>query len=386
MIKVIFFLPQLGGGGAEMNAVRLAGGLLRNGVQPLYVVCRGPGNYTEQLPDGVEVIVLPTGKFSSSTLRLLRSVKPLVDLIESVKPDVICPVMPMPSLVVLHAVQRCIHRPKVALSIQSNLVPVVRRRLDVVQLLMTVMINRIFPRADCVIALSRGVAGDVSNVVPKLKNRIEVVHNVGLPLQTQLDVLDQEPPSRAPGVQIRFLACGRLVEAKGYPILLEAFSKVSRKLNSELLILGDGHLRSELEALALKLGVGDRVSFLGFRKNPFVYMHEADIFVLSSLWEGFANVIVEAMSMGTPVVATDCPYGPGEIITNGENGLLVEKANAEALSEGMLKLASDDVLRKKLVQAGKLRSLDFSVDRISAHYAEIFRNLASASLQGKSNL
>jgi hypothetical protein len=102
-LRVMFFLPQLGGGGAEMNAVRLAPGLLAARITPVYVVARGPGSYVELLPEGVEVVVLDTGTINSSTLRLLRAVGPLAKLIDDRRPDVLCPVMVAPALAALSA-------------------------------------------------------------------------------------------------------------------------------------------------------------------------------------------------------------------------------------------------------------------------------------------
>ena len=104
-------------------------------------------------------------------------------------------------------------------------------------------------------------------------------------------------------------------------------------------------------------------------------MRAADVFVLSSLWEGFGNVIVEAMAMGTPVISTDCPHGPNEIITNGVNGLLVPPGDAAALAWAMLRLAEDASLRARLAQAGQLRAQHFSADRIVGEFEDVLRKL-----------
>jgi len=236
--------------------------------------------------------------------------------------------------------------------------------------------RRTFAHVDGVIALSHGVGRHLEQYIPRLVGKVEVIYNVGVPHVSQVTSPEPEgvPPKKH---AIRYLACGRLAAQKGYPYLLEAFALVERHVDAELHVLGEGPQRAELEALAARLRIAERVTFLGFRKNPFLHMQAADVFVLSSLWEGFANVIVEAMSMGTAVIAADCPYGPNEIITDGRNGLLVPPANAARLGEAMISLAQDATLRRAIAEAGQRRSVDFSARTIASQYAAAFRRLAA---------
>ena len=373
-LTVLFFLPSLGGGGAEMNAVRLAGGLQKHGVRPIFAVARGPGSYACHLPEGIEVCVLDTGAIESSTLRMIRSVWPLAHLIDDIRPDVAVPVMAQPALALLAAVRHSTHKPRVVLSIQNTLNQRNRGVVAVLDNIECAMVRRVFPQADHVIALSKGVANDVVEAVPALRGLIDVVHNIGLPLSAQIAVPEPDLSHPIAG-RIRYLACGRLVEQKGYLYLLEAFARVVKERDAELHILGTGPLQEKLEVQAEKLGLAGRVYFLGFRANPFLHMRAADVFVLSSLWEGFGNVIVEAMAMGTPVISTDCPHGPNEIITNGVNGLLVPPGDAAALAWAMLRLAEDASLRARLAQAGQLRAQHFSADRIVGEFEDVLRKL-----------
>jgi glycosyltransferase involved in cell wall biosynthesis len=374
-VSVLFFLPVLGSGGAEMNAVRLAAGLVANGVQPAYAVARGPGAYAEHLPPGVEELILPTGTSTSSTVRMLRAIRPLARLIDARRPDCLCPVMVTPALVALAALRLARHRPRLVVSIQNTLQLPAGTGWHPDAAIENYLARRAFPRVDGVIALSHGVGQHVEAFIPALAGRVEVIHNVGVPLGTQVarPEPDGVPARRHP---VRYLACGRLARQKGYPYLLEAFARVVPRVDAELHILGDGPDRAALEALAGRLGIADRVTFLGFRRNPFLHMQAADVFVLASLWEGFANVIVEAMSMGTAVVAADCPYGPSEIIRDGETGLLVPPANAPALADAMVRLGGDASLRQRIATAGQARSADFSPQRIAAQFAAAFRRLA----------
>ncbi len=374
-VSVLFFLPVLDGGGAEMNAVRLAAGLVAEGVRPVYAVARGPGSYAEHLPAGVEELVLATGGSQSSTLRMLRSVRPLARLIDERRPHCLCPVMVTPSLVAMAALRLARHRPAVVLSIQNVLKLPAGTGWHPDVAIENFLARQVFPQAEGVIALSRGVGRHLEDYIPRLAGRVEVIHNVGVPLDSQ--VVRPEPdgvPARRRAV--RYLACGRLTQQKGYAFLLEAFAHVVRQVDAELHILGDGPQRQALEAMATRLGIADRVVFLGFRRNPFLHMQAADVFVLSSLWEGFANVLVEAMAMGAAVVAADCPHGPAEIISDGINGLLVPPADVKALSEAMIRLGRDEVLRRALADAGRKRAADFSASHIAGQYAAAFRRLA----------
>lgn len=376
-MKVLFFLPQLGGGGAEMNAVRLAGGLVKNGVVPIYVVARGPGSYAKHLPPEVEVRVLDTGRIPSSTLRIVRSVGPLARVIDEIRPDVAVPVMPASTLALLAAARRSSYRPLIAPSIQNTMERKDRGVAAATNILETSLLRRWLPCADRIIALSHGVAAEFEQSVPALAGRIDIVHNIGLPLPAQLVAAEPDLPARVPG-RTRFLACGRLVEQKGYPVLLKAFARVVAEQDAELHILGVGPLQPTLKRLAANLGIAERVRFLGFRSNPFAHMEAADVFVLSSLWEGFGNVIVEAMAMGTAVVSTRCPHGPDEIITDGEDGILVPVGDAEALAAGMMRLGTDIGLRERIAERGTLRAQDFSAEKISTAFAGALRRLAAA--------
>ena len=372
--KVMFFLPQLGGGGAEMNAVRLASGLLDAGITPIYAVARGPGSYAGLLPEGVEVVVLDTGGINSSTLRLIRARRPLARLIDARRPDVLCPVMVTPALSALSALRRARHKPAAVLSIQNSLSVSHEQEPSLLGRVELRLIRRQFPALDGAIALSGGVASELRRIVPALRDRVEVVPNIGLPLPAQMaEAMTLDRPEAGPGCTL--LACGRLTKQKDYPTLFQAFARLSGN-DLRLNILGDGELRQSLTQMAQDLGIADRVTFLGFQRDPFSHMRRADIFVLSSRWEGFGNVLVEAMAMGTPVVSTDCPHGPAEIIEDNLTGLLVPTESPEALAVALQRLIDDPDLRLQLGQAGQTRAQDFSATRIGAAYAQHFRAIA----------
>ncbi len=164
-------------------------------------------------------------------------------------------------------------------------------------------------------------------------------------------------------------AC-RLSAEKDFDTLLRAFRKVRNECRAKLLIVGDGALRDDIVALGWELGLGDDLLLLGHKCNPFPYMAMADVFVLSSHHEGFGNVIVEAMSVGTPVVATDCPFGPREIIVDGKNGFLVPVKDAGLMAKRCLLLIQDSDLRKSMGHLAKSCSRDFSMELMGRQFED----------------
>lgn len=162
----------------------------------------------------------------------------------------------------------------------------------------------------------------------------------------------------------KIIAMGRLCYQKGFDLLLEAFSRIKDKCSCDMEIWGEGDNRKELEALSEKLGLTDRVSFPGRSADAFSVMKKAGIFVLSSRYEGFPNVLLEAMALGLPALSFDCPSGPSEIIRDGENGLLVESGNIDALASAMERLAGDIELRRKLSSNAVKVADEYSPEKI----------------------
>jgi glycosyltransferase involved in cell wall biosynthesis len=376
--EVVFFLPNLGGGGAEMNVVRVAQALPHHGFRATIAVSRGGGALERLVDPQTDFRVLVERQVKSSTLGLIRTMTPLRRLLRERQPAILCPVMDVPSQVALLAVRGVEPRPKVVLSIQNSLRAKFIDHGGLPQKLQLPLLKKLYPAADHVLALSTGVAEELRELIPALGSKISVIHNAGP---------DAEDRAAAPATIARpesgklIVACGRLVEQKGYPYLLQAFAQLLETEDAHLWILGDGPDRQALQALAQSLSLDGRVRFLGFQNDPGAYMGAADVFVLSSLWEGFANVVVEAMSTGTAVVATDCPHGPGEIITHERNGLLVPPGDAAGLAQGLRRMLRDEALRRRLGAAGQERSHDFLPDAVARQYAGVFARLLSSGTE-----
>jgi glycosyltransferase involved in cell wall biosynthesis len=173
------------------------------------------------------------------------------------------------------------------------------------------------------------------------------------------------------------MGVGRLTSQKGFRYLLRAFQRIRESRPSRLMLVGDGEDRGSLAMLARELGVEEDVAFLGFQPNPHKFLARADVFVLPSLWEGLGMVLVEAMACDTPVVATRCPSGPEEIVTDGVDGLLVPPADADALADAILRVLTNRTLARKLSAAGRQRAEDFRVERAVQQYEQLFQSVVA---------
>lgn len=167
------------------------------------------------------------------------------------------------------------------------------------------------------------------------------------------------------------VAIGRLENQKDYPTLFNAFADLVKTDPARLIILGEGSLRDALQKLIDQMGISDRIALAGFTKNPFSYMRQADGVVMSSIWEGFGNVLAEALAQGTPIVSTDCPSGPAEILDGGKFGPLVPVGDVPALTEGMRKVLNDPLPESTL----KSRAQAFSVSARVSDYITLFEQL-----------
>lgn len=177
---------------------------------------------------------------------------------------------------------------------------------------------------------------------------------------------------QAGGDTANFVAVGRLVEQKGFDLLIEAFARIAEKLPQwRLVIWGEGDGRPALERQVETLGLQDRIALPGLSGSARGWIDDADIFVLSSRYEGFPNVLGEAMAAGIPPIAFDCPFGPAEIIVDGQDGLIVPAENVDALAGAMARLATDAALRRHLGDAARASVARFDITAVLSRWEEV---------------
>ena len=230
----------------------------------------------------------------------------------------------------------------------------------------------IYRRADVIVGVSDGVSRYVEGAFGLPPGSVRTIYN---PVVSEtLVTRSHEPlthPWFQPGEPPVLLAVGRLREQKDFVTLLRAFSRVVCQRPCRLLILGEGRGHLSLEAEVQRLGLGDKVALPGFVDNPYPYMRAAAAFVLSSRWEGLSLALIEAVACGCPVVATDCPSGPSEVLEAGKWGPLVAVGDADALAEAILKTLAEPTPAAEL----EARAARFSYERAVAGYSELLSSL-----------
>ena len=230
------------------------------------------------------------------------------------------------------------------------------------------IIKRFFPRADLIVTPSRGVAEDVREITAIAPEKIRVVHNpVFRPEIFELAAEDPAHPWLVDASIPVVIAAGKLKTQKDFQTLLRAFAAVRARRPARLIILGRGPDRQALLVLAQELGISDDFQLPGHVRNPYAYFRRASVFVLSSAWEGLPNVLIEAMACGCPVVSTDCPSGPGEILDGGRFGRLVPVGDAVQMAEAIAATLDSPPAAEEMIR----RAREFSFDEAIAGYEAI---------------
>lgn len=323
--RLAFFLPGLYGGGAERIMLNLAEGITAHGYSVDLVLARAEGPFLTQVPDSVRLIDLHASRVLSSLpalVRYLRRERPLA------------------LLSILHAniialwARRLAGIPlRVIVAEHNTLSSVTKGVADRRWRAYPVLARWFYPSADGIVAVSKGVAVDLSKQINLPLDKIQVIYNpIVTPELFEKSSTPIEHPWFQAGEPPVLLAVGRLTIQKAFDVLIRAFALVRKDIPVRLLILGEGEQRHALQGLINKLGLEQDACLLGFVPNPYPYMAHAAAFILSSRWEGLPTVLVEAMSLGTPIVSTDCPSGPREILADGKFGQLVPVDDPSALA------------------------------------------------------
>lgn len=373
IIKLTVVLPSIGGGGAEQHMLRVVNHLDPTFFAVTLAACRPGGAYEDRVRQEVRVVHLTRGFHWSRMAETIFAFLPLRRLLRSDPPDLVCSVLDHITVMTERA-NCCAPRARCVFGLQNPVSQHFRSDAPLESRLLRGRLPKAFEAAEAIVSLSKGVAEDFRSHFPRLASKCRVIYNAGV--DDDLYRLAKEPLNEPlPGKPL-VVACGRLAPQKGFDSLLRAFAQVRKLKDATLWILGEGELRHMLVRLTDELGLNDHVRFLGFQRNPFKYLAAATVFALSSRFEGFGNVIVEAMACGLPVVATNCPYGPAEIIQPGISGLLVPIDDDAALANALIQVLEDSVLRQRLTTGGQARARDFRAQEIGRQYAELFAGLS----------
>jgi len=359
--RMAMFLPSLYGGGAEKVMFSLAWAFSRRGLQIDLVLSKAQGPYLARLPSEVRVIDLAAS-------RMLASLPGLIRYLRRERPTAMLSAMDHANVVALMARRLAGVPLRTIVSVHTHVSSNAAAAKTFRGRFASAWIRPFYPWADEIVAVSQGVADDLVFSLGLPRDRIKIIHN---PVVTP-ELLEQasqpvDHPWFKNGQPPVVLSTGRLTDAKDFGTLLRAFATVRKYRPARLMILGEGALRGNLEMLAKSLGIESDFALPGFVDNPFPYMRASRLFVLSSQWEGFGNVLAEAMACGTPVISTDCRSGPAEILEGGRWGTLVPVGDVSALANAMLM----NLDAPALIGMAHSVSVRFGADGIADRYLEL---------------
>ena len=364
MAPIALFIHGLSGGGVQRSTINLAKELVGRGHEVDLVVGTAEGASRSMVPSGVRLVPLQR-RTRLSYLPLVMQAEP--ELRRLFLKPVILPLLPQKALFYLPALTEYLReqRPDVLISADTycNLVAIWARRVARASTKVIVsernalsvqlkrperrrawrwrhvppLVGALYPRADGIVGVSDGVAHDLNHLCGIPRSKITTIYN---PIHTGEELEGRaaqalDYPWLKPGQPPVILGVGRLVKPKDFATLIRAFAELRQRQAARLLILGGEQERGErarLLALAASLGVAEDVQLPGHVENPYPFYRHAAVFVLSSYREGLGNVIFEALACGCPVVSTDCPYGPAEILDGGKYGKLVPVGDAAAMA------------------------------------------------------
>jgi glycosyltransferase involved in cell wall biosynthesis len=354
--RIALFFSSLRGGGIERARLNLAEGLLARGVNVDLVVVDARGDLEALVPGEASL-------FDLKCRRTLLALPRMVEYLRTRRPAAVLASQTHVNFVAISA--RAMARIPTRLVVSEHVaMDAVARNAGRKERWFPLGARLLYRKADVVVVVSHATADRLAAATGLPRSMARVIYNpvVTPDLLAQAEIDLDHPWFTRDGPPV-ILSAGRLTRQKDHKTLVRAFALLRRTTDARLVILGEGQERRNIENLVADLGLERVVQLPGFVLNPFAYMARARLFVLSSRWEGFGNVLVEAMACGVPVVSTDCPSGPAEILQNGDFGRLTPVGDAAALADAMLRTLQRppdaDVLRAR----GRVFSRDRAVDQ-----------------------
>jgi len=372
-MNVAIVISRLSNGGLERVQSHLAHAFAQRGIHTAVaagvIVHRHAGDFPPEVPV-VEIASAGRLAFAPGLLNFLRRTRP--DCVFTTSNDVACMAVAMkrlffPQLRVVVTQHLSLSGP---LGHSSGWQ---QTKLRIVRAIMRLLLRH----ADAFVAVTNQVANDLADEIGLDRRRIHVIHNpiIGSDFASRLD---ERPPVYlwGAGETPTIVYAGRLAPEKRLDLLLDAFSELLTRRQARLLIVGDGPERTALEQRICLAPLSGRCMISGFVDNVFPLIAASDVLVLPSDYEGFGNVLVEAMACGVQVVATDCPHGPREILEDGHYGQLVPTGDAAALREAIERVLTGEArIEPELLRT---RARQFGVDRAADEYVSLMRDVIAA--------
>jgi glycosyltransferase involved in cell wall biosynthesis len=362
--KIAFFLHDLRGGGVERVSVNLINTLAERGRPVEVILVADCGPFRACIARDVAVHIL-------ACQRMSRSIRALARQLDASRPAAVVSAMTHANVVCLLAHRLARHKPCVVVVEHNHFSKNALRKRGTRATFAYRLAPWVYGWADCVGAVSQGVKEDLVRALRLPGLRIQVLNNPVVSAALLEDGAGEAPHTWfAAGAPPVVLGVGRLHEQKNFPLLIRAFARVRAQRPLRLMILGAGSLEPELRGAAAATGFSDDILFPGF-VEPFAFMYHAALFVLSSNWEGLPSALLEAMACGIPVVATDCPSGPREILRNGRLGRLVPVGDEEAMARAITATLDRPPDTAEL----RRRAADFSYSAAADQYIQLIDDI-----------
>ncbi|MEM9886783.1 MAG: glycosyltransferase [Bacteroidota bacterium] len=364
---VVLFCNTLNGGGAERVMVTLANGFVQRGLKVDFLLCQKVGSLLEELNSSVRIIDLRTSRTRNVIFKLAR-------FLFKNKPDVLLSTQTHVNITSVLANWLSFKSTKNVIREAST--PSVASERYIKNPLLKSFYKKVYLSADAIISVSLESRKDIASYYRTNENRI---HNIYNPIYSKQ--LVQEAQKTVEHTWIKdidkqvILGMGRIAPPKNFPNLIRAFAMVHQKMpNTRLILLGGTrprfmHIYEEVCSIIEQNQLEEVVDLHGFVSNPFAYLSKADLFVLSSDWEGLPGSLIQALACGCPVVSTMCKSGPTEILDNGKYGYLVKTNDSLALAEAMINTLRNPINKSVLINRGKF----FDLDRAVCNYIAVFQ-------------
>ena len=371
---ILIFIPAIESGGVERNAILIANGLLAQGYRVSVLYCRAMESQLERFEQGVELVCFPRKQIPHIHPRLTDAYfmkKNLSEYLQQVKAEKTILIAFQSASV---AIGICKKMDVKVVCRLSNHPSMVKYEKSFTRKLSEWIRPYTYKKADVIIANSKRLADDFGKQIGKevvtVYNPIDIEH-----VKTQMqEEIEAELKQEAESYQGKLLvAVGRLSVQKDYGTLLRGFAK-SRHADTKLWILGEGSERSNIEALIKELGLENGVQLIGYRRNVYKYLKYGTIYILSSLYEGCPNSLIEAVAVGLPCIAADCLSGPDEVLLHGEGGLLFPVGDDKALAECIDAYLDDAKMLESKAKMATEEVRRFSIENTLKMYREIIRN------------
>jgi glycosyltransferase involved in cell wall biosynthesis len=365
-MKLAFFYRELDQGGIQRMLIDCANYFAVKGYDVSVILMKPSGAYHDLLDKDIKVIYFE----SIQQVKLYRSFS---NILKREKFDVLYSATPALNIFTIATKLLSGTKTKMVISEHNNTLVFFKNMKFTLSKLTYLSIPLLYRFADAIVAVSEGLGKSLHKIALIPENKITVIHNPAYSpiLESQLKLeVDHEwfHNSEIP----LLITVGRLTEAKNHKLLLDAMSLLVQSQPARLIIIGEGHLRQDLTDQIERLNLTEYVRLVGFKLNPVSWIHRSDLFVLSSDYEGFGIVLVEALAAGTTVVSTDCDYGPAEILKDSF-GYLVPVGDASAISE-KVKYALNHRIKSEILRD---RAKDFSVENIMSKYNNLFTKLTT---------